>query len=175
MTETTGSKHFCPYTAAAGAYGLLVRAGAWVLPVALLVIRLAWGWELVESGHGHLTHLQDTTDFFASIHIPMPRANAIICGCTEMIGGICWMSGLATRLISIPLFFNFCVAYLTASRDKVIHFFQQDPSNFIDDSAFPFLVTSLLLIATGPGIISIDGLVKSLCCKKSQAPANEAK
>jgi putative oxidoreductase len=175
MSEPAASGGFCPFMFAARCYNLLIRAGAWVLPVALLVIRLAWGWELVESGHAHLTHLQDTADFFASIHIPMPRANAIISGCTEMVGGILWMSGLATRLISIPLFFNFCVAYLTASRDKVIHLFQQDPSNFIDDSAFPFLVTSLLLLGAGPGIISIDGLVKSLCCKKSRSPAGDPK
>jgi putative oxidoreductase len=152
------------------AYLLVIAAGPFIAPVALLIIRLAWGWELFESGRGHLTHLQDTTDFFTSLHIPMPRANAIVSGCTELVGGILWMSGLATRLISIPLFFNFCVAYLTASRDKVIHFFQNDPSNFIDDSAFPFLVTSLLLIAVGPGWISIDGLIKRLCCGKPPPP-----
>jgi len=144
---------------------------AWIVsflaPVALLAIRLAWGWELAQSGWGHLTHLDKTTDFFASLNIPMPRASAMISGTTELVGGCLWMLGLATRLISIPLFFNFCVAYWTASHDKVVNFFQKNGvSNFIDDSAFPFLVTSLLLIAFGAGAISIDGIIKRACRKR---------
>ena len=59
---------------------MLMRFGAVVAPFALLVIRLAWGWELAESGYGHLTHLADTINFFQTLHIPMPRLNAIVCG-----------------------------------------------------------------------------------------------
>jgi putative oxidoreductase len=150
-------------------YLTFAKMAAWLTPVALLLIRLAWGWELIESGWGHLTHLQQTTDFFQSLGIPMPKANAIISGSMEFTGGVCWMLGLATRLISIPLAFNFCVAYLTASRDKVTHFFVQDPSNFIDDSAFPFLATSLLLIALGAGAISIDRIIKSVLLSRHKA------
>jgi putative oxidoreductase len=141
-------------------YKKLRRVGLLLAPFVLLLIRLAWGWELVESGFGHLTHLQQTTDFFASLHIPAPRANAILSGTTEMVGGALWMLGLGARLISLPLLINFCVAYLTASRDKVLHLFTQDPSNFIDDTAFPFLVTSLVMIAFGAGRLSIDALIK---------------
>jgi putative oxidoreductase len=70
------------------------------------------------------------------------------------------MLGLGSRLISIPLIVNFVVAYLTASRDKVQMFFHQDPSNFIDDAAFPFLLTAILILAFGPGRISLDALIK---------------
>jgi putative oxidoreductase len=141
-------------------YQQLRRAGTIAAPVVLLLIRLAWGWELVESGFGHLTHLDQTTHFFATLNIPAPQANAILSGTTEMVGGALWMLGLGARVISIPLLINFCVAYLTASRDKVAHLFTQDPSNFVDDTAFPFLVTSLLMIAFGAGAISIDALIK---------------
>jgi putative oxidoreductase len=139
---------------------MLRRIGAAMVPVVLLLIRLAWGWELVESGFGHLSHLQQTTEFFASLKIPAPQANAVLSGTTEMVGGILWMLGLGARVISVPLLINFCVAYLTASRDKVLHLFTQDPSNFIDDTAFPFLITSLAMIAFGAGAISIDALIK---------------
>jgi len=145
-----------------------------VAPIVLLLIRLAWGWELAESGYGHLTHLKDTTEFFESLHIPMPHANAIISGTTELVGGCLWMAGLGTRLISLPLFFNFCVAYATASKEKLQVMFHEFPNHIdkvIDDSAFPFLVTSLILLAFGPGLFSLDALLKKLFFSKRQPVA----
>jgi putative oxidoreductase len=153
-------------------YQKLRRAGTIAAPFVLLLIRLAWGWELVESGFGHLTHLDQTTQFFATLNIPAPQANAILSGTTEMLGGALWMLGLGVRVVSIPLLINFCVAYLTASRDKVVHLFTQDPSNFIDDTAFPFLVTSLLMIAFGAGALSIDALIKRWLVRR--VPAHQA-
>lgn len=149
-------------------YQTLARAGMIISPFVLLLIRLAWGWELVESGFGHLTHLQQTTEFFESLNIPAPKLNAIMSGTTEMVGGALWMLGLGTRIISMPLLVNFCVAYLTASREKVLHLFTQDPSNFIDDTAFPFLVTSLVMIAYGAGAISVDALIKRKLLARSR-------
>jgi putative oxidoreductase len=130
-------------------------------PFALLILRLGWGWEMIESGHGHLTHIQATTDFFTSLHIPFPRANVIISGSTELVGGILLVLGLGARLISIPLGFNFLVAILTASKDNVMHFFSQNPSKIVDDTAYPFLITSLIILAFGPGLFSIDGILKA--------------
>jgi putative oxidoreductase len=150
-------------------YRKLGRAGTIAAPFVLLLIRLAWGWELVESGFGHLTHLDQTTQFFATLNIPAPHANAILSGVTELAGGALWMLGLGARVISLPLLINFCVAYLTASRDKVLQLFTQDPSNFIDDTAFPFLVTSLLMIAFGAGAISIDALIKRWMARRVPA------
>jgi uncharacterized membrane protein YphA (DoxX/SURF4 family) len=95
-------------------------------------------------------------------------------GTTEMVGGAVWMLGLGVRIISVPLLINFCVAYLTASRDKVLHLFTQDPSNFIDDTAFPFLVTSLVMIAFGAGAVSIDAVIKrrlAPCAELVEMPA----
>jgi putative oxidoreductase len=150
-------------------YRCLIRGGKYVLPVVLLLMRLGWGWELFESGRGHLQHFDQTVSFFRDLHIPAPELNVRISASTEMVGGILWMLGFGTRLISIPLFFNFCVAYLTASRDNLVHLFSPGSSGadfatrfdkIVDDSAFPFLMLSLVLIAVGPGLISIDGLLK---------------
>ncbi len=76
-------------------------------------------------------------------------------------------------MVSIPLFINFCVAYLTASHINVVNFFHQDPKYIIDDSAFPFLMMSLTILAFGPGIISLDGVLGLLLFKKpkSSVPA----
>jgi putative oxidoreductase len=93
--------------------------------------------------------------------VPFPRVNVYISGYTELIGGWLWMLGFGTRVISIPLFFNFCVAYLTASRDEVINVFH-NPGDFANDNSFPFWAASLVFLAFGPGWISIDGVIRYL-------------
>ncbi len=97
-----------------------------------------------------------------------------ISGTTELVGGILLMLGLFSRLISIPLLFNFCVAYLTASHvalKELVHF---SPDDFVSDAAFPFLITSLIILAFGPGKISLDYLLEKTCCKKSGADSGSA-
>jgi putative oxidoreductase len=156
-------------------YQFLIRFGVYLLPVVLLIIRLAWGWELFQSGHSHLQDVPGMTARFESWGIPQAKANVYISGYTEMIGGLLMMGGLASRVVSIPLIINFCVAYLTASHDNVVKFFHniphQDPSILIDDAAFPFLVMSLLILAAGPGVLSIDGLLKYTIFRKKAATA----
>jgi putative oxidoreductase len=156
-------------------YALLIKIGRYVAPAVLLLIRLAWGWELIQSGHGHLTHLDQTTEFFQSLHIPMAHANAVISGTTELVCGALLLVGFGARLAAIPLIFNFCVAYLTASHDKVVHildFANNGPSNFIDDTAFPFLVASLVIFAFGPGMLSIDGILARTVFRTSSIQAH---
>jgi putative oxidoreductase len=138
----------------------LAAIGGWLQSPVLLLIRLAWGYQLVESGIGHWTHVEKTAAFFESLHIPFATLNVYISATTELTGGVLLMIGLFSRIISVPLLFNFCVAYLTASRDEVkavLHFRGFD--DFINDSAFPFLVTSLLILAFGPGKIALDALI----------------
>ena len=139
---------------------LLNWIGGWLQSPALLLIRLAWGFQLYESGWGHLTHIDKTAQFFVKLNIPFPTASVYISGVTEWIGGILLMLGLFSRPISVLLFFNFCVVYMTASRAsvvKLLHF--QNPDDFINADAFPFLVTSLLILAFGPGKIALDCLL----------------
>lgn len=156
-------------------YGLLIGGGSHLQSIVLLIFRLAWGWELLESGYGHLTHIQKTVSFFTQLGIPHPLANTYISGTTELVGGALLTVGLLSRLISIPLIFNFCIAYLTASHDEVVHFFRQDPSNFIDDAAFPFLITSLLILAFGPGKISLDWLLARFFLRGKGSPSPSRK
>jgi putative oxidoreductase len=125
----------------------------------LLIIRLAWGWELLESGYGHITHIAATVDAFKGWGVPFPELSVHISATTELIGGALIMLGLGARFISIPLIFNFLVAYATASRDEFRNLFKQDPSHIVDDSAFPFLITSLLMLAFGAGRFSLDYLI----------------
>jgi putative oxidoreductase len=129
----------------------------------LLFIRLTWGYQLAESGWGHLTHVAKTVQFFESLHIPFATANVYLSGATELVGGSLLILGLFARLVSIPVFFNFGVAYLTASLPDLIKSWHDKGAGdtfdaFINDSAFPFLVMSLVILAFGPGRIALDAL-----------------
>jgi putative oxidoreductase len=145
---------------------LFSAAGGCFQSIALLLIRLSWGFQLYESGVGHLTHIGKTTQFFESLRVfgryplPFPALNVFVSGATELAGGILLMLGLFSRPIAVLLFFNFCVAYATAGWSEVseiIHF--HSPDDFINDAAFPFLAASLIVFAFGSGRVSLDALI----------------
>jgi putative oxidoreductase len=71
------------------------------------------------------------------------------------------LAGFASRLITIPLIVNFCVAYLTASREVLLNIFN-DPDAFVSDAAFLFLLASVIVFIFGPGAFSVDALIKKL-------------
>src|SRR4030095_6129681 len=64
-------------------------------------------------GHG----IQGATEFFQSLNIPYPAFNAVFVGCAELLGGLCLIGGLLTRLVSIPLAVTMITAIFTAHRD----------------------------------------------------------
>jgi putative oxidoreductase len=121
----------------------------------LLVFRLYWGAQFVQTGLGKLGNLGRTTDFFTSLGIPFPAANAALVGTLETVGGLLLVLGLFSRLIALPLTINMLVAYLTADRAALLAIFS-DPAAFVQAAPFPFLVTSLLVLAYGPGSVSLD-------------------
>ena len=153
-----------PITIVPKANYLLTQTGSKLQSFVLLALRVTWGWELLESGYGHLTHVQKTVEAFQSWGVPLPTLNVYISGSTEMIGGALLILGLATRFIALPLVFNFLVAYATASRSTLTQLFfgpnrLEAYDKFIDDSAFPMLILSLAMLAFGPGKFALDHLL----------------
>ena len=59
MSSTTSLR-----SAVAKGDALLTRVGSQLQSFVLLLLRITWGWQLVESGYGHLTHLQKTIEAF---------------------------------------------------------------------------------------------------------------
>ncbi len=118
----------------------------------LLFVRVTCGWNFYLTGKGKLGHLDATTEFFASLSIPAPHANAVMIGSLEMVGGLFLLSGLLTRLISIPLAAAMVVAYATAHREDAF----LSLSDFSDQAPFSFLVATLVCMAFGAGRISAD-------------------
>ena len=136
----------------------LDTAAAWLQSPLLLVIRLYWGWQFAQTGWGKLTHLDRTAGFFDSLGIPLPKANAVLAGGTECVGGALLALGLCARPAAVPLVFTMGVAYATADRDA-LRAITTDPDQFVTAAPFLFLLAALLVLAFGPGRLSLDALM----------------
>jgi len=121
----------------------------------LLIIRLLFGYELFTSGQGKLGNIERVANFFMSRHIPMPEMTARFVASLELVGGALLFLGLASRLISIPLTINMFVAIVTGPRAD-----WGSIDGFTGDTAFPYLVACAVILAFGPGVFSIDWLIR---------------
>ena len=139
-------------------YGWLVAAGNALRSPVLLVIRLFWGWQFFLTGKGKLMDLSKPTQYFESLHIPLPHLNAILAACTECFGGLLLLVGLASRLISVPLMILLTVAYCTADIDRV-RVLLSDPDKFVTADEFLFLFAVVIVFVCGPGAFSLDALL----------------
>jgi putative oxidoreductase len=139
---------------------LLTDTWAKIQPAAqstvLLLVRVSMGWGFFLTGKGKLINLERTTRFFDSLHLPLPKFQAILAGSTEMIGGLLLLAGLGTRFISVPLAFTMVVAHLTAHREDAF----VSLSDFTDQAPFPFLMAALVTLAFGAGKFSVDRLLQ---------------
>ena len=130
--------------------------------IILLVIRLTLGIIFIQTGFGKLTHLSNTTEFFANLRIPFPMINAVMAGSTEFFGGILLVFGFLTRLISIPLTFVMIVAILTAQLANINGF-----SDFIRLQEWDYILFFVLLMSVGAGKYSLDASIRSKISPKS--------
>jgi len=124
----------------------------------LLVLRLYWGWQFVQTGWGKLLHLERTAGYFANLGIPAAHLNAVLAGGTECLGGCLLALGLYARLASVPLIVTMLVAYATAEREAFVAI-TSDPDKFTSATPFLFLLTAVIVLAFGPGTLSIDRLL----------------
>ena len=124
----------------------------------LLFVRLYWGWKFAQTGWGKLHHIDRIAGFFASLGIPFPALNAHFVSALELVGGLFWIFGLATRPISFLLAGNMFVAYWTADRPALLSFFK-DPGTFYVADPYTFLFAALLLLFFGPGRFAVDTLL----------------
>src|SRR5215472_9556127 len=140
------------------AYGLFLKAANSLQSPLLLVIRVYWGWLLLESGIGKIRHIDKVVDFFTDLGIPAPSFNAHFNAGLETVGGILLIVGLGSRIMAVPLLINMIVAYITAEREALMSLFS-DSNKFFGADAFPFFLTSLLVLIFGPGLFSLDTLI----------------
>jgi putative oxidoreductase len=136
----------------------------------LLVIRLYWGWSFAQTGWGKLTHLDRTAGFFESLNIPLPKLNAVLAGGTECLGGVLLALGLFARPAAVPLIFTMLVAYWTADREA-LRAITSDPDKFVTAAPFLFLLASVIVLAFGPGKLSLDALLGRKPASRAQPSA----
>jgi putative oxidoreductase len=139
-------------------------AANWLQSPVLLLVRLIWGWQFMVGGWGKLQHLDNITEFFSGLGIPFPHLNAILAGSAECFGGALLLIGLGARFAAVPLIFTMVVAYATADRESLLALFS-DSEKFFGATPLPFLVASLLILAFGPGTISVDKLISRFAHK----------
>ena len=143
-------------------YSILIAwSGPLALSAFLLLMRIIWGWGFFAAGKGKLADISRPIGFFRELHIPVPVASAWLVAIVETVGGLLLLAGLGSRAVAIALIINMTVAYLTADNESVRYLFSQsDPSKFFAAAPFWFLVTSVLVFALGPGMFSLDALLK---------------
>jgi putative oxidoreductase len=140
----------------------------------LLLVRLYWGWQLIESGWGKLHNLDKVTQFFGSLNLPMPAQMAVFISCVEFFGGIFLAIGLFSRITALGLTINMIMAYVTADREALFSVFS-DPDKFYAAAPYTFLIASLIILIFGPGKFCVDYLLRRIVhLPGSPAPSSTA-
>lgn len=148
----------------AGCYRKLIELGSHLQAPILLLFRVYWGWLFFQTGWGKLTNHGNVVEFFTSLGIPFPGLNAWFVAGLECFGGLLLLTGLCSRPIALLLSGNMLVAYLSVPEDRAKLFnVISDPEAFIMADPFFFLLTSLIVLAFGPGKLSLDYLLSRLC------------
>ena len=144
-------------------YRAWIDGQRYVQPVFLLAVRALLGWGFITAGWGKLTNVESTALFFAGWGIPLPTVNVYFAGTAETVGGALLIFGAASRIIAIPLIGTMVVAYATAHKEIFGDLFT-DPNAFVKEfnsaPPLPYLITAFVVLLFGPGLFSVDGLLK---------------
>jgi len=131
----------------------------------LLLVRLYWGWQLVGAGWGKLMNVAAAALFFEGIGIPWPTGSAVLSGGGEFVGGLLLIAGLASRPAALVVLANMTVALLTAHAGDA-QAVLAEPSRLITSPPFTFLLASLIVLLHGPGIVSLDALIRGYLVRR---------
>jgi putative oxidoreductase len=151
------------------AYSRFASIAASLQSPLLLAIRLYWGWQFAQDGWGKLTHLDRVAQFFASLNLPAPGATALAVATIEFGGGLLFASGIGSRLVSLVLFVNMTVAYLSVPDDRInFAHILSNPGDFYGASPYTYWFAALLILILGPGLFAVDTLLR-----RRFAPGNQ--
>ena len=144
-------------------YQVWIHGLRYAQPVFLLAIRVLVGVGFMSAGWGKLTNVQNTAEYFAGLGIPLPTLNVYLAGAAETVGGALLLLGAASRISTIPLIFTMAVAYATDNK-AIFGDLLPDPlgfaKEFVAAAPAPYLITAFVVLLFGPGLFSVDGLLK---------------
>jgi putative oxidoreductase len=144
-----------------------------VQPVAPLITRLVIGQAFFLTGRGKLMNFDSTAGFFAGLGIPFPTANAAFISTLELVGGVCLMLGLGTRVFAALLSSTMVVALMTADKMSFVSALEGTSDQGLTGVVpVVFLMFLLWLVGSGPGPVSVDRIVaRKLLPRVAPAPS----
>ncbi len=131
--------------------------------LAPLATRIVIGLAFFHTGSGKWHNFAHTVEFFTSLGIPAPAANAAFVSTLELVGGPLLIVGLLTRPVAALLSSTMVVALLTADRANFLASWgSASETSPTDIAAFTFLLFLGWLVFHGPGTLSLDRLLGTL-------------
>jgi putative oxidoreductase len=155
------------------ASALFVICASYLQSPLLLAIRVYFFWQLYLTGKGKLENIDKVTQFFTGLGIPFPGLNARFIGALECYGGLFLIAGLFSRPIALLVFISMTVAYLTGDMEAVSSIIS-DPDKFIKADPFVYWSSALIILAFGPGLFSLDALVKYVLRKRGLLSSDDS-
>jgi len=142
-------------------YSLFIRLGTFLQSLLLLYMRLTWGHQLYLAGTKKIMHIDQVVQLFSGLHIHYPVFSAYLVGYCEAIGGLLFILGFASRFAAIPIATIMITALSTAHVSQMNNLrFLHEPSAFVAQAPYPYLIAALLIFCFGPGKISLDAWIK---------------
>lgn len=129
---------------------LSVKYSTGVITGALLILRLGAGILIMHHGYDKLIHFASYKTKFMDLLGIGPTASLSLVVFAEFFCGLFIIIGLFTRLAAIPLIITMCVALFSAQHGD---FFGKG------EAATLYLIAFIVLLFTGPGKASVDGII----------------
>jgi putative oxidoreductase len=129
----------------------------------LLAIRLYWGFLFFVGGVFKMSNMDSFAAFFNQLGLSVGLAYTVtilelICGILLFFG---FLSRLAAAITTVIMFSAYIVAH-----PAQFHSFFNDPQFFFSAPAFSFLFSSIIILFFGPGLFSIDAIIKRKLMKE---------
>ena len=116
-----------------------------------LLLRLVFGYFLLETGWAKLHNLDFFSQRFVEWGIPLPTFSATLSGATDLVGGALLMLGLGTRLATIPMIVNMLVALAVVVLPGI-----STLDEFVELDEVLYICVLFWLLVAGPGKASLD-------------------
>lgn len=134
----------------------------------LLLVRLYWGWQFMQTGWAKLRHLPRVIGYFGSLGIAHPGLVAPFVSGVEFVGGILLILGLLSHITGLVLAIDMFGAYLIADR-AALHSVLSDPGKFYGADPFTFFFAALIVFIFGAGLFSLDAVFE----RRLRAPGDQ--
>jgi len=149
-------------------------------PKSVLLLRLMAGGVFLSEGILKFVYTNQGVGRSTKLGMPFPAVTADFVACLEIVGGLLLLTGLLTRLISVPFIIEMVVAILST---KIALYLGTSPLPLPpalpkvgmwavlheSRSDYAQIMTTIFLLVNGPGKWSLDALLQD---KKASVPAS---